>query len=183
MPAAPGYPPQPYYPATYPPAHGSRYPTAPYYYSPSQHGNPYYPQPPAPHGTPAPTAAPPAAPAPAPAPAPASVPPPTGADATVASSSTTTTTTAPARAAASSETAPSAPSNGPLPPSQVSGLTTFSAATGNAAPGGTQGAWSEEEIDRLKKLAEQSKDMGGNQNRGEIEWDWVVQQWGTSRTR
>ncbi|KAJ3005721.1 hypothetical protein NUW54_g4217 [Trametes sanguinea] len=25
--------------------------------------------------------------------------------------------------------------------------------------------------------------MGGPQNKGEIEWDWVIQQWGNSRTR
>ena len=35
----------------------------------------------------------------------------------------------------------------------------------------------------MKKLAEQSKEMGGPQNKGEIEWDWVIKQWGNSRTR
>ncbi|GBE87788.1 hypothetical protein SCP_1200120 [Sparassis crispa] len=73
----------------------------------------------------------------------------------------------------------------PAPPTAASTgtISTFNAATGSAAPGGQQGTWSEEETDRLKKLAEQSREMGGPQNKGEIEWDWVVQQWGNSRTR
>ncbi|KZT07660.1 uncharacterized protein LAESUDRAFT_742775 [Laetiporus sulphureus 93-53] len=62
-------------------------------------------------------------------------------------------------------------------------VSTFNAVTGSAAPGGTSGAWSEEETERLRRLAEQSREMGGAQNKGEIEWDWVVQQWGNSRTR
>jgi hypothetical protein len=45
---------------------------------------------------------------------------------------------------------------------------------------GSQGAWTDEEQERLKQLAEQSKSVG---NTGNIEWDWVVHQWGPSRTR
>jgi hypothetical protein len=48
------------------------------------------------------------------------------------------------------------------------------------APGVNQGAWSEEETERLKKLAEEGKAQGST---GEIEWDWVVNQWGNGRTR
>ncbi|KAF9815619.1 hypothetical protein IEO21_04479 [Rhodonia placenta] len=72
----------------------------------------------------------------------------------------------------------------PPPSASTTGtISTFNAATGTAAPGGQQGTWSEEETDRLRKLAEQSREMGGPQNKGEIEWDWVVSQWGNSRTR
>lgn len=52
-----------------------------------------------------------------------------------------------------------------------------------SAPGssaGSQGAWTDEEQERLKQLAEQSKSIGST---GNIEWDWVVHQWGPSRTR
>ncbi|CCL98169.1 uncharacterized protein FIBRA_00163 [Fibroporia radiculosa] len=81
--------------------------------------------------------------------------------------------------------APPAQTSPPPPPttSSTGTISTFNAATGSAAPGGQQGTWSEEEQDRLLKLAEQSREMGGPQNKGEIEWDWVVQQWGNSRTR
>ncbi|THH01626.1 hypothetical protein EW026_g1131 [Hermanssonia centrifuga] len=82
-------------------------------------------------------------------------------------------------------TTPAAPvaSTSSAPPVPGASLSAFSATTGNAAPGGTQGAWSEEETDRLRRLADQSRDMGGAQSKGEIEWDWVVQQWGNTRTR
>ncbi|KAG6839787.1 hypothetical protein C0991_011685 [Blastosporella zonata] len=46
--------------------------------------------------------------------------------------------------------------------------------------GGNQGAWSDEETERLKKSAEESRT--GSQN-GEIDWDRVVGQWGSGRTR
>ena len=46
---------------------------------------------------------------------------------------------------------------------------------------GNQGAWSEEETERLKKLAEESKTMGGQA--GDIDWDWVVNRWGSGRSR
>ncbi|TCD70223.1 hypothetical protein EIP91_004404 [Steccherinum ochraceum] len=69
------------------------------------------------------------------------------------------------------------------PPPVTGTLSTFNAATGNVAPGGQQGTWSEEETERLRRLAEQSRDVGGAHSKGEIEWDWVVHQWGNSRTR
>ncbi|KZT19801.1 hypothetical protein NEOLEDRAFT_1141558 [Neolentinus lepideus HHB14362 ss-1] len=53
-------------------------------------------------------------------------------------------------------------------------------AGGGPATGGNSGTWSDEETERLKRLAEQSKTTGGS---GEIEWDWVINQWGNSRTR
>lgn len=53
-------------------------------------------------------------------------------------------------------------------------------AGGGPATGGNSGTWSDEETERLKKLAEQSKSTGSS---GEIEWDWVINQWGNSRTR
>ncbi|CAL1716426.1 unnamed protein product [Somion occarium] len=66
------------------------------------------------------------------------------------------------------------------PATSTSGtISTFNAATGTVAAGGQQGSWSEEETERLRRLAEQSREA----NKGEIEWDWVVQQWGNSRTR
>ncbi|KIL58748.1 hypothetical protein M378DRAFT_294543 [Amanita muscaria Koide BX008] len=43
-----------------------------------------------------------------------------------------------------------------------------------------QGAWSEEETEKLKKLSEESRAYSSV---GEIEWDWVVSQYGSSRTR
>ncbi|OCH95421.1 hypothetical protein OBBRIDRAFT_788309 [Obba rivulosa] len=94
--------------------------------------------------------------------------PPTSAPAPAPTASTITTTTP----------TPAAPTT-----SSTGTLTTFSATTGSATAGGQQGAWSEEETEKLRRLAEQSKEMGGAQNKGEIEWDWVVQQWGNSRTR
>ncbi|KAI0925949.1 hypothetical protein AcV5_008539 [Taiwanofungus camphoratus] len=83
--------------------------------------------------------------------------------------------TQPAAATAPSSAAPTTSTTGTI--------STFNAATGSVAPGGQQGTWSEEETDKLRKLAEQSREMGGPQNKGEIEWDWVVHQWGNSRTR
>jgi len=49
---------------------------------------------------------------------------------------------------------------------------------GVAGSGGNQGAWSEEETKRLKKLAEEHRN--GN---GEIVWDALCEKWGNSRTR
>ena len=46
---------------------------------------------------------------------------------------------------------------------------------------GHQGSWTDEETERLKKLAEDSKTVGTAS--GEIDWDWVVAQYGSSRTR
>ncbi|KIO21731.1 hypothetical protein M407DRAFT_80044, partial [Tulasnella calospora MUT 4182] len=44
----------------------------------------------------------------------------------------------------------------------------------------THGAWSDEETERLKTLAEQSKSRTSN---GDIDWDWTVDQFGETRTR
>ncbi|KAJ6466533.1 hypothetical protein C8R47DRAFT_37765 [Mycena vitilis] len=46
--------------------------------------------------------------------------------------------------------------------------------------GGTQGPWSEAEVERLRKFAEDSKASSASK---EIEWDWVVGQFGPGRTR
>lgn len=58
--------------------------------------------------------------------------------------------------------------------------TTPTATTIPATIGGNQGAWTEDETEQLRKLAEQSRNTGTS---GEIEWDWVVHQWGNGRTR
>ncbi|CAK5276134.1 unnamed protein product [Mycena citricolor] len=42
------------------------------------------------------------------------------------------------------------------------------------------GAWSDEEVERLRKLAEDSKTRNTT---AEPDWDWVVGQWGHSRSR
>ncbi|KAF9000691.1 hypothetical protein BDQ17DRAFT_1245258 [Cyathus striatus] len=55
-----------------------------------------------------------------------------------------------------------------------------SVTSGNNVSSVNQGPWSEEETDRLKRLAEESKSIGTS---GEIEWDWVVHKWGAGRTR
>lgn len=186
----PGYPPQPYYTATYPPPAGSRYPTAPYYYNAPQHPGPYY-APPVAQGTPAPASAATTVSAPppptgaatvVPSPTPAPVQPPAESTAPAPAPTHTpvsATTSAPAPAAQPSTSTTASTTAAPAP-SPASGLSAFNAATGTAAPGGTQGAWTEEETDRLKRLSEQSKEMSSN---GEVEWDWVVQQWGNTRTR
>lgn len=74
----------------------------------------------------------------------------------------------PAPPAASSSSTPQQPqastSTAPTPP----------AATGN------QGAWSDEETERLKKLADEAKNAN---HTGDAVWDYVVNQWGPSRTR
>lgn len=50
------------------------------------------------------------------------------------------------------------------------------------AAAGNQGAWSDEETDKLKKLAEDSRGQGNPDSR-EIDWDWVCNNWGPGRTR
>ncbi|ESK95862.1 hypothetical protein Moror_12360 [Moniliophthora roreri MCA 2997] len=45
---------------------------------------------------------------------------------------------------------------------------------------GNSGAWSDEETDRLRKLADEGKAKGFT---GDAMWDWVVNQWGKSRSR
>lgn len=44
----------------------------------------------------------------------------------------------------------------------------------------THGAWSDEETDRLKYLAEQSRSRTTN---GEVDWDWTVESFGETRSR
>ncbi|KIM40502.1 hypothetical protein M413DRAFT_445951 [Hebeloma cylindrosporum] len=75
--------------------------------------------------------------------------------------------------------APSAPSVSVAPTPQPTATITTTPATGGTVIG-NQGAWSEEETERLKKLAEESKSKGTS---GEIEWEWLIAQWGISRTR
>jgi len=41
-----------------------------------------------------------------------------------------------------------------------------------------KGIWAEDEVARLKQLAEQYRDQ-----KGEIDWDHVIQAWGNTRTR
>jgi hypothetical protein len=74
---------------------------------------------------------------------------------------------------------PSAPSASVAPTPQPTATITTTPATGGTVIG-NQGAWSEEETERLKKLAEESKSKGTS---GEIEWEWLIGQWGISRTR
>lgn len=64
----------------------------------------------------------------------------------------------------------------------IATTTTITTVSGSPATGAgvNQGAWSDEETERLKKLAEDSRSAGAS---GEIEWDWVVHQWGNGRTR
>ncbi|EPT05657.1 hypothetical protein FOMPIDRAFT_1027249 [Fomitopsis schrenkii] len=77
------------------------------------------------------------------------------------------------------------------PPAPVAAAPASSASYSSAQPSTStlspavsqQGTWSPEEEERLKQLAEKSRDQGGPQNKGEIEWDWVVQQWGNTRSR
>ena len=49
------------------------------------------------------------------------------------------------------------------------------------ASAGNQGAWSDEETEKLKKLADESKTKDGVV--GEIDWDYVCNNWGAGRTR
>lgn len=63
-------------------------------------------------------------------------------------------------------------------PQPTATITTTPATGGTVI--GNQGAWSDEETERLKKLTEDSRSKGSS---GEIEWDWVIQEWGISRTR
>ncbi|KAF9484394.1 hypothetical protein BDN70DRAFT_872684 [Pholiota conissans] len=67
----------------------------------------------------------------------------------------------------------------PAPSTQPTATITTTPATGGTVIG-NQGAWSDEETERLKKLTEESRSKGST---GDIEWDWVIQEWGISRTR
>ncbi|KAF9565401.1 hypothetical protein CPC08DRAFT_188916 [Agrocybe pediades] len=77
---------------------------------------------------------------------------------------------------------PAAPLTGstiPAPQTQPIATITTTPATGGTVVG-NQGAWSDEETERLRQLAEKSKTIGPST---EIDWDWVIQEWGISRTR
>ena len=74
----------------------------------------------------------------------------------------------------------STPSHAAVTTSSVVSTPTATISTTTGAIGGNQGPWSDEELERLKKLAEESKSVGTS---GEVEWDWVVHQWGNGRSR
>ena len=61
---------------------------------------------------------------------------------------------------------------------QPTATITTTPATGGTVMG-NQGAWSDEETERLKKIAEEHR----SKTTGEINWDAVIQEWGISRTR
>ncbi|KAJ7911473.1 hypothetical protein B0H13DRAFT_2232698 [Mycena leptocephala] len=67
------------------------------------------------------------------------------------------------------------PAAKPQPPPPQASTSTLKppphAAPSASSNGGTQGPWSDEEVERLKKLAEDSKTASGSK---EIEWDWVA---------
>ncbi|KAK7461954.1 hypothetical protein VKT23_008387 [Stygiomarasmius scandens] len=68
--------------------------------------------------------------------------------------------------------APTASTSAPVPVATSSPVTT-------SAPG-SQGAWSDEEVERLKKLSADARAAGQT---GDAEWDWVANQWGNGRTK
>ena len=61
---------------------------------------------------------------------------------------------------------------------QPTATITTTPATGGTVVG-NQGAWSDEETERLKKMAEEHR----SKTTGEINWDTMIQEWGISRTR
>ncbi|KAG7444872.1 uncharacterized protein BT62DRAFT_933918 [Guyanagaster necrorhizus] len=63
---------------------------------------------------------------------------------------------------------------------QTAAVPTPTVSTTMPGVGGNQGAWSDEETERLKALAEESKSQNST---GEMEWDWVVSRFGHDRTR
>ncbi|KAI9457197.1 hypothetical protein F5148DRAFT_1322656 [Russula earlei] len=78
---------------------------------------------------------------------------------------------------------PTTPTSAPpaaqfIPPAATATTSTLTMATSN--PAGASGAWTDEEVDRLKRFAEQSRTSGSS---NETDWDWVVGQWGNTRTR
>ncbi|KAI5992122.1 hypothetical protein EDD15DRAFT_2271981 [Pisolithus albus] len=70
---------------------------------------------------------------------------------------------------------PSVPQAGPSAGSSTP-PTSSNAANNNSA--GNQGAWSDEETEKLKKLAEEHRNSSGD-----ITWDALCEKWGNSRTR
>jgi hypothetical protein len=82
------------------------------------------------------------------------------------------------------QSAPPAASSSAPPTTQLISSTptattsTLTMATSN--PAGASGAWADEEVERLRRLADQSRNSGSST---ETDWDWVVGQWGNTRTR
>ena len=74
--------------------------------------------------------------------------------------------------AATATTAPTQPT------ATATATITTTPATGGTVVG-NQGAWSDEETERLKKIAEEHRSKAT----GEINWDAAIQEWGISRTR
>lgn len=70
----------------------------------------------------------------------------------------------------------------PSVPAPQAGPSTSTGPNGSAGPipgsAGNQGAWSDEETEKLKKLAEEHRNASG-----EIAWDALCEKWGNSRTR
>lgn len=78
---------------------------------------------------------------------------------------------------------PTASSSAPPATQFISSTTTTTTPTltmASSNPAGASGAWADDELERLKRLAEQSRTTGPS---NEIDWDWVVGQWGNTRTR
>ena len=78
---------------------------------------------------------------------------------------------------------PTASSSAPPATQFISTTSTATAPTltmASSNPAGASGAWADEEVERLKRLAEQSRTSGSS---NETDWDWVVSQWGNTRTR
>ena len=70
----------------------------------------------------------------------------------------------------------------PSAPAPQAGPSTSTGSNASAGPilgsAGNQGAWSDEETEKLKRLAEEHRNASG-----EIAWDALCEKWGNSRTR
>jgi len=84
-------------------------------------------------------------------------------------------------ASVTASTAASAAPTGGTAPTTATTITTTPATGGTMI--GNSGPWSEEESERLKKLAEDSRSRAGAGIAGEVDWDWVVSEWGPTRSR
>ncbi|KAI0322536.1 hypothetical protein OF83DRAFT_1092691 [Amylostereum chailletii] len=71
-------------------------------------------------------------------------------------------------------------SSPPPPPPAASAPATATTINMNTTAGGASGTWGEDEVERLKKLSEESK---ASTSGGDVDWDWVVTSWGNTRTR
>lgn len=111
-------------------------------------------------------------------------------------------TSTPTNATAATTTPPTHPVNPPPPPTTANTVTTTPTMTNAGVPanptagtptlapanppnpanswptGYNQGQWADDEVARLKQLTEQNRDQ-----KGEIDWDRVIQAWGNTRTR